>query len=161
MTEVRPAKPEDATAVHGVARASWHAAYDGLLGEEAAERTIEEWYGVEGLRETIAQPEHVVLVAGSDVVGFVHVGPNRNDERVAELYRIYVRPDRWGEGIGGGLLDSIETEIEEYDRLTLSVFAENEVGVGFYEARGFERVGEETTEFGGDEYGVYRYERPL
>ncbi|WP_336343057.1 GNAT family N-acetyltransferase [Halalkalicoccus ordinarius] len=161
MSDVRQATPEDAESIREIARTSWHAAYDGLLGEETVERTIDEWYDPDGLREAIGRPEHVVHVVGNDPTGFVHVGPAPGDKHVAELFRIYVRPEQWGEGIGGRLLDSVEAEIEGYDRLTLSVFAENEVGIDFYENEGFERVGEETAEFDGDEYRAYRYEKGL
>lgn len=95
------------------------------------------------------------------VVGFVHVAPNLEEDRVAELLRIYVRPDRWGKGIGGRLLGAVEADLARYDRIALSVLAENDVGVGFYEKRGFDRVGEGTVRFGEEEYRKYRYERPL
>lgn len=161
MSDVRRATSEDAKAIREIARVSWHAAYDWLLGEETVERTIDEWYDLDGLRGTVDRPEHVVLVAGDDPVGFVHVGPAPGDERVAELLRIYVRPDQWGEGTGGRLLNSAEEEIEGYDRLSRSVLAENEVGVEFYEREGFERIAEKTAEFGREEYRAYRYEKPL
>lgn len=156
MVTIRPARPEDAEAIHEVARAGWHAAYDDLLGAERIDRTIDEWYALDRLRASIEHPEDVVRVAG-DVVGFAHASPNPEDEGVAELLRLYVRPERWGEGIGGRLLDSIETDLAGYDRLVLSVLAENEVGIGFYEKRGFERKGEREVEIGGESYREYRY----
>ncbi|MEM4782356.1 MAG: GNAT family N-acetyltransferase [Halalkalicoccus sp.] len=162
MVEIRPGEPADAKAIREIARTSWHAAYDDLLGEETVKRTVEEWYALDELREAIERPGHALYVAeDDDVVGFVHAGPNPDEERIAELYRIYVRPDRWGEGVGGRLLDAVEPELEGYDRLALSVFAENDVGVGFYEKQGFERAGEGTVELEGETYREYRYERSL
>ncbi|MFC6905664.1 GNAT family N-acetyltransferase [Halalkalicoccus tibetensis] len=156
MVAIRPARPEDAEAIRETALASWHAAYDDLLGGETVEALVEEWYALDGLRESIEHPEHVVRVA-DDVVGFAHIGPNPNEEHVAELLRLYVRPKRWGEGIGSRLLAAVEGELADYDRLTLSVLAENEVGIGFYEKRGFEREGEREVEVGGESYREYRY----
>lgn len=162
MTAIRSATREDAEAICEVARASWHAAYDDLLGEETVDARIDEWYALDGLRESIERSEHIFYVAeNTRVKGFVHIGPNPENEGVAELYRIYVRPDWWGEGIGGQLLESAESELEGYDRLTLSVFAANDVGIGFYEKKGFERVSEETIEIEDGEYREYRCEKSL
>jgi ribosomal protein S18 acetylase RimI-like enzyme len=66
-----------------------------------------------------------------------------------------------GEGIGGQLLESAEADLVNYDRIALFVFAENEVGIGFYEEKGFERIGEDVVEIGDEEYREYRYEKSL
>ncbi|WP_122088124.1 GNAT family N-acetyltransferase [Halalkalicoccus subterraneus] len=161
MVEIRPADPSDAEAIRDTARASWHAAYDDLLGEEVVASTVDEWYDPTGLRDVMGHSDHVVRVSGNDVVGFAHLGPNPENGRVAELFRIYVRPERWGEGIGGRLLVAAGTGLEGFDRLALSVLAGNEVGIGFYEKRGFERVGEQIVELGDETYREYRYERSL
>ncbi|KYH25169.1 hypothetical protein HAPAU_27530 [Halalkalicoccus paucihalophilus] len=115
MVGIRPAEPSDAEAIRETARASWHATYDDLLGEEVVTSTVEAWYDPAELRAVIGHPKHVVRVAGTDVSGFIHVDPNPEDERVAELVRIYVRPEQWGEGIGGELLDAARTVLEGYD----------------------------------------------
>ncbi|WP_331236589.1 GNAT family N-acetyltransferase [Natronorarus salvus] len=125
---------------------------------------MDDWYGTDSLRRTIAGSDHVVSVAedgGSEAVGFAHVGPQTEAETLAELYRIYVRPERWGEGVGSRLLVDVIGRIDGYDRLGLSAFAENEVGIAFYEREGFERVGVEEVEFEGERYEEIRYERPL
>ncbi|MCH7660198.1 MAG: GNAT family N-acetyltransferase, partial [Euryarchaeota archaeon] len=100
MVGIRPATPADAKAIREVALASWHAAYDDLIGEETVEKTIAKWYAIDDLRAVIDQPGHVVRVAEDGlVIGFAHTGPQPGDERVAELIRIYVRPERWGDGM--------------------------------------------------------------
>jgi GNAT superfamily N-acetyltransferase len=141
---VRPATRSDAPAVRATAHASWHAAYDDVLGPETVERVVDEWYGVASLRTAVAESVfHVAAVDGA-VVGFVNAGPNpAYDEGTAELYRIYVHPDRWGEGIGGRLL------------------AENAVGVGFYEGHGFEHVETGTVDLGDESYVDRDYLKPL
>ena len=42
MVAIRPARPEDAEAIRETALASWHAAYDDLLGERTVEEIVEE-----------------------------------------------------------------------------------------------------------------------
>jgi ribosomal protein S18 acetylase RimI-like enzyme len=161
---VRPATRSDAPAVRATAHASWHAAYDDVLGPETVERVVDEWYGVASLRTAVAESVfHVAEVDGA-VVGFANAGPNPEyDEGTAELYRIYVHPDRWGEGIGGRLLAAAEDNLgdEGYDRLRVSVLAENAVGVGFYEAHGFEHVETGAVDLDGESYVDRDYLKPL
>jgi len=140
---VRPGRPEDAPAVQQVARAAWHATYDDLLGREAVEQRVASWFDPDRLVDDDVRPdERPFLVAADDgVVGFVEAAPR---DGAYHLYRLYVHPDRWREGIGGRLLERVEAAAHERgaDRLTVSVLADNELAVVFYEESGFERIGE-------------------
>jgi GNAT superfamily N-acetyltransferase len=94
-------------------------------------------------------------------VDFVHVAPVPDEGNVALLVRIYVRPNEWGSDLGTRLLDRVERRLRDggVERLRLSAFADNEVGVGFYESREFQRIEEREAE----EFGVaeYVYEKAL
>lgn len=177
--DVRDATPADAEAITAVARASWHAAYDELLGAKTVDATVDSWYALESLRESIADAagtdagtnagadvgtdpaangaESVFLVAerAGDVVGFTNAGPSRDGEWdpeiVAFLARLYVHPDYWGAGIGTALTARLARRLRDagYDRVWLEVFAENEPGRRFYESLGFEQVRREQETFGG------------
>ncbi len=165
--DVRCAVPDDATAIREIARKSWHAAYDSILGAEIVTETIDQWYALEDLRASIteacAREDAVFLVAeeANEPVGFAHAGPHRERPSVASLNRIYVRPDRWGEGIGTSLLTRIQDSLRgEYDQLYLAVLADNEVAVSFYESAGFERVGTQDSDLK-QEVEEYVYENSL
>lgn len=143
MATIREADPDDARAIRRVARAAWHEAYGDILDEGTIEGTVEEWYGLDGLASNARNPEHALYVAADGgIVGFAHAGPIPGEDRTFELYRIYLRPGRWGEGIGGRLLDAVATDLRSrgVTRMRLSVLADNDVGVAFYEAKGFDRV---------------------
>lgn len=171
MTDVRirAADPDDAEAIRSVAGDSWRAAYDDILDAETIERKLAEWYDVDELADSIDRADGVCLVADDGertaasaddaVVGFVQAGPAPDDdaETTYVLARIYLRPERWGEGIGTRLLDQAIGAIRERgaETLRLGVFADNDAAVGFYEARGFERVREKTSALG-DEYVYVR-----
>ena len=159
--ELRPARPTDAAAIRRVARRSWHAAYDDIIGADTVDDTIDEWYDPDRLRESTQQSTHEFFVAERDhLVGFVHVAPD-DREGTFELLRIYALSDEWGTGLGTRLLTRVERRLKERDadRLELVVLADNDVGVGFYESRGFERVEErEDPTLGVREY---RYEKGL
>jgi len=83
-------------------------------------------------------------------------GGTGHDGELAHLYRIYVDPDYWVQGIGSSLLDRIEEILRErgFGRLQLSVLAENDVGISFYESCGFHRNGESEN----DQLGVCEYQ---
>ncbi len=156
---MRPATESDAAAIQRVARDAWHAAYDAVLGPERVDETVSSWYDPERLVEDDVEPDdRPLFVAEVDgaVVGFAEAAPDGDDDGLAHLYRIYVAPDHWGDGIGGALLARVESVLRErgFDRLQLSVMAENDVGVGFYESHGFDRVAEAHN----DQLGIREYE---
>lgn len=162
---VREARATDVAAIQHVACAAWHAAYDDLLGPETVEEVVDDWYAADGLRENVTDPEHVFLVAtqDGDVVGFAHACQSRDEADVAVLPRIYVAPDHWNEGIGGSLLARVERLLDErgFKRLRLEVFAENDVGVSFYESTGFDRIDERELELGGQTHVEYVYGKDI
>jgi ribosomal protein S18 acetylase RimI-like enzyme len=79
------------------------------------------------------------------------------------LARIYVAPDRRGEGIGTALLDRIESALADrgVTRYELAVLSENAVGIGFYESRGLECFDERAIELAGVETTEYWYRKRL
>ena len=156
---IRAGSPEDAHKIQQVARKTWHAAYDTVLGVQSVDETVDSWYDTERLiTDDIEPPERLLFVATTEgtVIGFAEAVPDSTDEALAHLYRIYVTPEYWGRGIGSTLLAHIETHLNErgFDRLELSVIAENEVGVSFYEKHGFHRI---ATTYN-DQWGVEEYE---
>lgn len=174
MTEpiVRATEADDVTAVQRVARAAWLAAYDDLIDPDQVDETVDSWYDPDRLvADDVCDPERPFFVAertgageeeaeASDVVGFGEAATG-DEPGVWHLYRIYVHPDAWGEGVGTALLERVEAAVHERggDELRVSVHAGNEVGVDFYEARGFERVATvPDEEFGGDRH---EYVEPL
>jgi ribosomal protein S18 acetylase RimI-like enzyme len=146
---VRDAQVEDATRIAAVARASWHAAYDDLLDPATVDATVDQWYDPASLREELQAADRddvVFLVAERDstVVGFANAGPARTPSDPAESFfsRLYVHPRHWGIGVGSALTEASARQLLAcgYVTVWLEVFEENEVGRGFYESVGFDRV---------------------
>lgn len=150
---IREATVDDAEVVRRVAEASWHAAHDHVLGSEAVERLLDRWYAPDDLRESIERPEAPMFVAVSDgeVVGFAQGGPSEEGPADAVVGRIYVHPDRWGDGYGSRLLDRLFDAFrdEGHESVWLAVLADNEVGRSFYESRGFAVHEERTVDLAG------------
>lgn len=161
---VRRARRGDVADIQRVARAAWHAAYDSILGGGVVEEILEEWYSREGITAGVERDAGVFLVATGDdgVVGYAHAGPEGERNRY-RLYRLYVHPDEWRSGVGTRLLDAVETALsaEGVREYALEVLAANDVGVSFYEARGFERVTETETELAGVTAPAYVYHKEV
>ncbi|MFD1563334.1 GNAT family N-acetyltransferase [Haloarchaeobius amylolyticus] len=157
---VRQATVDDIWAIHEIARESWHAAYDDVLGPDTVDDVVDDWYTIGDLESAISDAnsrnDAVFLVteaseaasAGEtdrrsdpELDGFAHVVPWPEDTAVAFLARLYVRPAAWNEGVGTALLETLETSCSTgFDRVRLAVLADNDIGISFYESRGFDRV---------------------
>lgn len=144
-------------AAHGLA---WREAYDGVVPDEVLQSVtvdpdaaeLERWW------DHYRPHRDRLLVATVDgtVRGYAFFRWGEETKEFADsgeagLKEIYVHPDFWGHGIGTALLDrGIELLPDECTALKLEVLADNEVGRGFYETRGFERVGSTTDDIGGE-----------
>ncbi|WP_435115162.1 GNAT family N-acetyltransferase [Halolamina sp. C58] len=171
--EIRDTAPDDVPAIATVARESWHAAYDDLLGAETVDATVEEWYDTESLRaeirEVAAADGTCFLVADDDgVVGFANAGPARDwesdpDGPDAFFSRLYVAPEHWGGGVGSELTAHVVRRLRAagHERVWLEVFDGNDRGRGFYESLGFERIGSVTESFDGTEVTTLHLAAPL
>jgi ribosomal protein S18 acetylase RimI-like enzyme len=71
--------------------------------------------------------------AGPPIQGLCHVGA------------VFVKPDRWGEGLDGGLVDAVLSEARSrgYSRAQLWTHADNRRAHRLYERCGFGRTGRE------------------
>ncbi|MFC7058499.1 GNAT family N-acetyltransferase [Halovenus salina] len=140
---IREATPADASRIAAVAEKAWYEAHAPIIGEEIVAEFLAKYYDTDSLREVIDRDGWITTVAEADeeVVGFVSGGPDDDGPSLLHLNRIYIRPERWGEGIGGRLVASFEQDARalESDRISLRVMAENERAVRFYESAGFDR----------------------
>lgn len=166
---------EDRTDVRELLRVNvlaWRAAYDGLVPEDvlAAMDPEPDEERVDGAYEGLQADREGVFVADDDgVVGYAYArwAPAMETksfvgEAEAGLKELYVHPDRWGEGIGTRLLERAGDYLRDrgFERMRIHVFAENDVGVGFYADRA-ERIEREVHEVGGTSVPVAVFEREL
>ena len=150
--QIRDATHDDVSTIRSVARESWKRAYADAVPESVIDDAVSEWYAEETMTRIIGDDEQVCLVAVDDddgaVVGFSH---GATDENLGDVLRLYVHPDRWHEGIGTALLETMEERLFEMgmEKLQAMVLADNETGNAFYEGQGFEKTGEAETQLDG------------
>lgn len=83
----------------------------------------------------------------SEIVGFVLVGPSRDERGAGEVYAIYVEPRHWSTGAGRTLLARGEAQLARtFARAKLWVLEDNPRARVFYERAGWEVDGTRKTE---------------
>jgi len=167
---VRIALPQDAAAIAQVHIAAWQVAYRGLLPDSLldnlslSQRTLE-W------QEILASNSGQTLVYTQaretyvEIVGFATIGQCRDadlaQERVGEVYALYLRPACWGKGYGATLFAAAVERLQAqgYPLITLWVLDGNQRAMRFYQAAGFHADGrtQEETLPGGSDVREVRY----
>jgi len=162
---IRDGTRDDAAAIARVHVDSWRHAYRGHLPPEMlANLSVER--RTQGWRDLLGDAGSPTLVAELDgqIVGFVGVGPSRDEEGLAELYAIYLDPTRLGTGVGRALMDAALARLRTlgYPEATLWVIDGNDRAERFYRITGWRLDGARKTEQLGDATVMeVRYRRPL
>lgn len=162
---IRTARFADAEPIELLRRASWRAAYRGMVPDaflDAMSINVPRRAGL--LRDP--QPGVVTVVAESDdaLVGFAVGGHTRDADLspdVGEVYACYVHPDWWAGGVGGRLLRRLLDMLRADGRhpATLWVLEANDRARRFYAGHGFAPDGaRQTTDLGAPVIEV-RYRR--
>ncbi|MBO3739760.1 GNAT family N-acetyltransferase [Actinoplanes flavus] len=145
MAEVRAATGSDVAAIRDICTRGYLTTYPDLLSPEFIERMLIEFYNAERVaREITATPPgwlgYQVAEEDGRVVGAA--GGGLTAPGVGELFVLYLDPDERGRGLGTLLLDRITDQIRQLGATEMWVAAleGNELGIPFYEARGFRRV---------------------
>jgi RimJ/RimL family protein N-acetyltransferase len=129
---------EDAAAIADLHVRTWQAAYrhvfpaDRLDAMDAGER-VARW------EQNVVDPDVPVFVADQGgVVGFVAVGPSRDEDCDGELWGIYVAPEAWGTDAGGSLMEAgLEYLRANFREAILWVLEDNPRARRFYEKHGW------------------------
>lgn len=138
--EIRRAIAEDAAGIARAQERGWQAAYRHVFPVEELDRggfiKPERW------TERLLRPPWgwgtFVAEEGGAVVGFISVGPSRDERGIGELYAIYVDPDWWSTGTGRALIEHAEQQLSvEYREATLWVLEDNPRARSFYERAGW------------------------
>ena len=130
---VRPATPDDATAVAEIWRVGWRDGHLGLVpGALAAVRTDESFH----TRAAARVADTTVATVGADVAGFVMVVGD-------EVEQVYVSSRHRGSGVADALLAEAERQVRENGHAIawLAVVAGNGRARSFYERMGWSDEG--------------------
>jgi len=166
MVTVRPAQTADIEAIQHVARTTWHATYDDIIGSDAVDEQVDEWYADAVVRDGIIDSDTATPVATVDdtVVGYAVAGQREDaDADCASLHAIYVHPDHWGAGIGSRLFETVADRLRDrdFEHLHIRVLADNDRARAFYERHGYTGTDRRQIELAGATPDEVVYEGPL
>jgi len=124
--------------------AAWRAAYRGILEPQFLDE-LSVGAREEGWREEMAAGGVTLVAEDPDgvVEGVCRLAlPSRDEDagvRTAEIAATYVKPVRWGAGIGRSMLREALARLDtgEWDDVTLWIFRRNAQGRAFYARSGF------------------------
>lgn len=170
VVHLRRAREDDAPGIAEVHVETWRHAYRDLLPAEFLKAldvgAREKWWRTE-LHVTPELRRPWIAETGTDIAGFVSVGPSSDpgaSTETGEVYALYVAPDCWDRGVGRNLLHHGQRDLVEhgYNEATLWVLADNTRAREFYEAAGWRTDGAQRTEdIGGRHVVEVRYRRSL
>ncbi|MFC7187444.1 GNAT family N-acetyltransferase [Halorubrum yunnanense] len=163
--QLRDATAADVDPIREVARESLLASYGHAVDEALLAEAVDEWYDPDDLVADIDDESTVcpVAVVDDDVVGFAESYVVGRRERVGEIDWVHVHPDHRGSGIGSALLERLEAGLRDVDvdRIEARVLVDNEAGTAFYEAEGYELVGERSVEIGEETFDEREYRKQV
>lgn len=143
--EVRPATLRDAKAIAEIHASSSQAAFKALFpGEQAPTLSVEK--GLAFWRDAIefAEPQVLVAVEGTQVIGFVGFDRSRDKgtpNTMGEIWAIYVAASHWGQGVGLALWDAARDGLVDEGCTKVSIWVPlgNERALRFHDLAGFKR----------------------
>ena len=166
---VRKAVPGDEQGIVDVCVAGQWNTYKNLYSHDYIEKVIEKFYTVERIEKEIKQTSkewngYFVAVQDNKIVGAI--GGGVYDEHIAEVYVLYLDPERRNQGIGTKLLHYLtEVQKNKYGATEqwVSVAKDNILGIPFYKARGFHFQEEQQSyESNEDDHSIsLRYKRKI
>ena len=146
--DIRPARPDDATAI-GVAHVrAWQAAYRGVMPDEYLDSlsTDERAAMWRDRIERVDLPPLLVAETGEGVVGFAAYGreqPSPEARGTGQLHAVNLDPLHWGKGIGRALVRQAMDALRSlgYREAILWVVPQNVRARSLYESEGWRADG--------------------
>lgn len=146
---------EDIAIIREIARKTWFATYEPILGKEQPQYMFDLIYSPEGLEEQLNAGQVFVLQFVSEPedtnvpVAFASYSIKDEAKKIYKLNKLYLNPDLQGAGLGKKLLQEVEKQLNEIgaEWLDLNVNRFNKARI-FYERVGFEIIGEEDIPIG-------------
>lgn len=114
----------------------------------------EHYPSLEKLRKDILKDELFVLKKHNQILGIIVITPEKDEEynpinwlskteNNLYIHRLATHPDHWGKGYARQLMDFAEklARKDNYESVRLDTFSMNKRNQKFYEARGYQRLG--------------------
>lgn len=144
MITIRKAALEDIPQIRAVGSASWRATYTGIFPDAFIENALEQWWSEASFQRSIPNAAACNLVAEQDgqLVGTLMGTVDPREEGQVHLFKLYIHPDHFGQGIGKQLWQAYLQHLAPgVKRVDLEVEPQNARAIQFYTRLGFQETG--------------------
>ena len=144
MITIRKANLEDIPQIRAVGSASWRATYTDIFPDEFIENALEQWWSEASFQRSIPNAAVCNLVAEQDgqIVGTLLATVNPGEDGQVHLFKLYIHPDHFGQGIGKQLWQTYLQHLAPgVKRVDLEVEPQNARAIQFYTRLSFQETG--------------------
>ncbi len=142
VMSVRKLNESESYAVSDIASASWHSTYREIYSDEYIEKWLADHYSEETIKKEIEKSlnnERLLFLGAfedSICVGFIECNIS---QETTHLLRLYLKPDKIGQGYGKSLLQNVENYFKKFmvKKCFLEVEKLNLHAISFYRQFGF------------------------
>lgn len=138
----------DISAVQSIAYQTWHSTYQSLIPETIQDQFLSMAYSNTMLEKRLQHSLFLVAEDAHKIVGFAEF-KTPNDIGESELSAIYIDPSYQGQQIGTQLLNEGIRQLTQVNFLIVEVEKDNQIGLQFYQAKGFKVIKEYDDNFNG------------
>jgi ribosomal protein S18 acetylase RimI-like enzyme len=157
------ADPIDADAIAALLHTCWIDTYGSFLPPDTLDTIASEWHSPHLLRDQIADPGTLFLVARPDPHTIVGIATAKcsHDGEVLTILRLYVLPTHQRRGVGTELLNNVLSASPRTRRLELEVAEGNPIGLSFWMKQGFRLCGHTQAKAGSTAIPLIAMEREV
>lgn len=140
---IRPTCDDDAEGLSALAHRIWHQHYPGIITVEQIDYMLGLWYTPDFLRQQIADPKRLFLVAekANTLCGYIAASEQAG---YTFIHKLYIADECRGQGLGQALLNALPKDRP----FKLRVNRHNTGSIRFYQKYGFRIDAEDTLDIG-------------
>lgn len=136
MYMIRNMTEQDVLSVQQVAAETWHTTYEGIIPRPIQDAFLQQAYEESRLLQRLQHGFFYVVETEGTVEGFAHFSPVVNG--MVTLYAIYIHSALQGKGVGTAFLQKLHEDVAGVEMIEVEVEQDNQIGIRFYEAKGFQ-----------------------
>lgn len=132
---VRVATVDDLSAFRFIGFSTWPQTYGPFAGARYVVEQLDRWWSADALSGPLEQGEGLIAMVGDEAVGVSQMAALGSD---LVMWKLYVLPDRQGNGIGKMLLDTVKRVANQRHRPLITEYVAGNTQAGdFYRSQGF------------------------
>ncbi len=142
MLNISQAVIADSQTIADFLKEVWADTFESKFDRDTIEKVLRTCFNSDAISHQIEDKTWVFLVARENdgrIIGMINARQDENFSIVVN--RLYIRSDSQRKGTGSALLKEITKYFPAAGKFILEVINNNEKAIGFYESKGFKKIG--------------------